>query len=142
MRMSSEEHKALARRISEELIGRGDYAAADELIAHDYVNHNPLPGQAPGRAGFKETLALLRAAFPDLRETIEGLVAEEDRVAVRATRRGTHRGPFMGLPATGKAVTVSTMYILRVANGQVREAWLTWDMLGLLGQLGAVPAPH
>lgn len=141
MTVSDEEHKALVRRFSEELISRGNYAVADELIAENYVNHNPIPGQVPGRAGFKESLALLRAAFPDLHESIEALVAEGDRVAVRATRHGTHRGPFMGLPATGKAVTVPTMYILRVVAGKIVEAWLNWDMLGLLGQLGAVPAP-
>lgn len=139
--MSTEQNKTVVRRFSEELISKGNMAVADELIAENYVNHNPIPGQMPGREGFKRSVAGLRTAFPDLHEAVEEMIAEGDRVVVRATRHATHRGAFMGVAPTGKHVTIPTMYILRVANGQITDAWLNWDMLGLMQQLGAAPLP-
>lgn len=133
--MSEEDIKAVARRFSEELISAGKEEVADELIDENYVNHNPIPGQQPGLAGFKRSLAGLRAALGDLEETIEDMIAEGDRVAIRASRKATHKGEFMGVAATGNRVTVSTMYVLRVVEGKVTEAWLNWDVHGLLQQL-------
>lgn len=139
--MSTEQNKAVVRRFSEELISKGNMAVADELIAENYVNHNPIPGQMPGREGFKRSVTGLRMAFPDLYEAVEDMIAEGDKVVVRATRHAIHRGAFMGVASTGKHVTIPTMYILRVADGKITDAWLNWDMLGLMQQLGAILSP-
>ena len=138
--MSTERNKTIARRFSEELISKGNMAVADELLAENYINHNPVGNQQPGREGFKAALGGLRAAFPDLQETIEDIVAEGDKVVVRGVRRGTHKGQLMGIPASGKPVAATKTYILRVADGKITDAWLNWDMLSVLQKIGAVPS--
>jgi predicted ester cyclase len=138
--MTLEEKKAIARRLYEEVISRGDLAAADELVAPAFVEHNPLPGIPPGREGFKRFVAMLRAAFPDASFTIEDLFAEGDRAAVRGAVEATHRGPFRGIAPTGKRIRYSAIHILRIPGGQVTERWVEVDLLGLLEQLGAAPA--
>ena len=90
-----------------------------------------------GMEGFKQAIASLRKAFPDLEVTIEDQVAEGDKVASRYSVRGTHKGAFLGVEATGKTVTWSAQVHQRVADGKVQESWLEWDQLGLLKQLGA-----
>ena len=138
--MSVEEHKAIQRRVYE-LFSGGNLEALEEVIAPDAVDHNAQPGLAAGLAGVRQTLGMFRAAFPDLRFTAEDLLAEGDRVATRVTATGTHRGEFQGLPPTGKQVTISGIEIVRIANGKVVERWGQFDFLGLLQQLGAIPAP-
>jgi len=140
MFMNTEQNKDIARRFSEDIINKGDMMVADELIDMNYINYNPIPGQMPGLEGFKKSVSALQAAIA-FQETIEALVAEGDTVAVRAVRQGTHTGPFMGVPATGKQVSVTAIYILRIVNGKIKEAWLNWDTLGLLQQIGAVQIP-
>ena len=139
--MSAEENKAVVRRWTEEGFGRGDLGLADELIAPDFVNHTPAPGQPPGREGVKQAVAMLRAAFPDLQVTIEDLIGEGDTVVSRDTIRATHRGVFAGIPPTGRSVTVGRIAIFRLADGRLVEHWNQVDMLGLLQQLGVIPAP-
>ena len=142
--MSAEENKALVRRGYEalnELLRTGDATALEQLAAADFVDHNPSPGQGPGLQGVKESFALLRSAFPDAQLSVEDLVAEGDKVAARVTVRGTHRGAFLGLAPTGKAVTQTGIDIVRVAGGKAVERWGSFDELGLLQQLGALPAP-
>ena len=139
--MQTEENKALMHRFYEE-ISNGNLAVVDELIAADVVEHSPfVPGQAPGRQGTKELFTMIRAAFPDLRITVEDMVAEGDKVATRGTMSGTHKGEFMGIAPTGKQVTVGMIEILRIAGGKMVEHWHVVDSLGMMQQLGAVLEP-
>jgi steroid delta-isomerase-like uncharacterized protein len=133
---AGDSHKAIYEGIIE-AIGRGDPAALDDLMSPDFVDHNPLPGQASGRDGFKEWMAAARASFPDLVGTVEEVVAENDRVAARMTWRGTHRGTFAGVTATNKRVSMSAFHIVRFEDGQAVEWWGTADLFGALQQLGA-----
>lgn len=136
---STDTNKALVRRYIDE-VNRMNLDALDELVAADYVDHNGLPGMPPGREGLKLAYGLFSAAFPDVYFTLEDLVAEGDRVAARGTVRGTHRGDFFGLPATGKQATWTGIHIFRLADGQAVEGWLELDQLSLMQQLGAIPA--
>ena len=139
--MSAEENKAIARRIMNEAMNDGRLEVADELIASDWVDHDPAnpPDFAGGPDAFKQLVSLYRGAFPDLRMTIEDMVAEGDRVVTRWTARGTHEGELMGVPPSGKQVTVTGIGIDRIAGGKVAESWGSWDTLGLLTQVGAIP---
>ena len=119
----STENEALARRYIEEVFNKGDVGVIDELVAADFVEHNPYPGQAPGIEGEKQAISNLRSAFPDLHTTIEDIVAEGDHVVVTVTARGTQKGEFMGSPATGAPVTDTQVHILRCAGGQCVEHW-------------------
>ena len=133
----SRANKAILRRFFEEVYNQGNLAVADDLVAADYVSHNPAPGEAPGREGLKAFVAYLRRALADLHVTIEAQVAEEDRVATRYTIRGRQEGEFAGIPPTGKLVTITATSMHRIAGGQIRESWLNWDTLGLIQQLGS-----
>jgi steroid delta-isomerase-like uncharacterized protein len=118
-------------------VGRGDAESLDGLMAPDIVDHNPMPDQAAGRDGFKQWMATARAAFPDLRGTVEDLIAEGDRVAARMTWHGTHRGEFIGLAPTGKRVSFSAFHLVRIRQGRAIEWWGTADLFGALQQVGA-----
>ena len=129
----------LVRRGSDALNER-NWAALDALCAPDIVSHiasMTIQGLEP----YKQFLAMYFTAFPDARLTIEDLIAEGDRVAVRQTLHGTHQGDFMGMPPTGRQVTGTGISIFRIVNGKVVEQWANYDDLGLLQQLGVVPAP-
>ena len=138
--MSVEENKAVARRYWEEAFNAGNLERLDELCAPDYVGHRPVPGVPPTVEGEKQLLAMYRAAFPDVRGTIEDQIAEGDRVVSRLRFRGTHQGEFAGLPPTGTEATTTGIHIVRLKDGRIAEAWGEWDQLGLLQQLGAIPA--
>jgi steroid delta-isomerase-like uncharacterized protein len=139
--MSAEENEALIREMIEEVWCKGDLAAVDRYFAIDYVDHTPLPGQAPGSVGYKEAVATIRSAFPDLHLILEDILCEGDKVALHYTMQGTHRGQFMGIPATGKPFSVTGMINARIAEGKVVERWANVDTLGLMKQLGIVPSP-
>ncbi|MDQ4001303.1 MAG: ester cyclase [Actinomycetota bacterium] len=139
--MTEEENKALNRRFVEEVINQGNIDAIDELIDPGVVDHAAPPGFPTGREGAKQFAAMMRAAFPDLHLTIEDMIAEGDKVAVRSTWSGTHEGEFMGIPATGRRVAVSGIDISRCADGRMVEHWEQFDALGLMQQLGAVSPP-
>ena len=138
----SESNKAILRRFFEEMFNTGDLSVADEIVAVSYVNHNPAPGETPGREGLKTFVTDLRASFPDIHFTVEDQVAEGDKVTTRFTTTGTPQGEFAGIPATGKHVSVTAMNIHLVSGGQIQEAWFNWDALGMMQQLGVVPAPE
>jgi steroid delta-isomerase-like uncharacterized protein len=133
----SEENKALVRRIIGEAWNQGDLAVVDEAFAPDYEEHNPRPGQEPGIDGYKGGVMMLRAAFPDLSLDLHDIIAEEDRVAVLYTLRGTHDGELMGLPASGQRVSSDGMVFARFRDGRVIERWGVQDMMTLLQQIGA-----
>jgi predicted ester cyclase len=137
--MSAEENKALARRLYEEVISQGNLSAVDDLVSPDFVEYNVLP-VPPGRESFKHFVTMLHTAFADLAFTIEDLVGEGDKVVVRGIVRGIHRGVFRGIAPTGKPVHWTAIHILRVRDGKFTERWVEVDMLGLLQQLGAMPA--
>ena len=137
----SEENKASVRRFFEEGFVQGNVAALDSIIAADVVDHNPLPGQGTGRQGFKDLITTIRGAFPDFHITIEDQVSEGDKVVTRITNTGTHKGEFLGIPATNKQVSLSMIHLDRFSNGLVVEHWDQGDMLGLMQQLGAIPGP-
>jgi len=138
--VSIEQNEVLVRRFYDEVLNQGNAAALAELVAPDFVDHQPFPGQGAGRAGLQESLAKFRAAFPDLRYTIEDLIAAGDEVAVRSTWRGTNQGPFFGRPATGNAVAVTDIDIVRIAGGQLVEGWGLTDEMALQRQLGGAAA--
>jgi steroid delta-isomerase-like uncharacterized protein len=128
-------NKEIVRRYSDELWGRGDFAAADEVLAVDLVDHNLLPGQGSGREGHKQVVALFRGAFPDLQVVTEDLLEDGDRVALRWRAEGTHRGDLMGLPPTGKRVTLTGIEILRIAGGRIVERWAEDNGQSVVAQL-------
>lgn len=140
--MEGDEAKALFRRYIDELANRGNMDAADELVAEAMIEHeSPPPGSPSGRAGVKHFFAMLRRAFPDIRVTVEDQLADGDRVASRVVCRGTHRGEFMGIPASGNRVQYEAIDIVRISEGQVVEHWGVTDTFALLQQLTALPEP-
>ncbi len=136
--MSTEDNKALVRRVYEEIVNQHNLAT--ELIDPNYVDHVPGFPPVQGIEGLQQLISIYRNAFPDMQVTIEDLIAEGDKVAARFTFRGTHTGELMGIPPTGKQVTVSALHILRVANGKIVEEWQNSDDLGMMQQLGVVPS--
>jgi len=137
--MSTEDNKALVRRFYEDAFNQRNLALVDELCSTTHVFHNP-PTTLHGREEFKQLLSVYLTAFPDARFTVEDEIAEGEKVTSRYTFRGTHQGELMGIPPTGKQVTVTGIIINRIAGGQSVEGWLNFDALGLLQQIGAIPA--
>ncbi len=137
-RATGDEAKATFRQAIERGWNQGDLAAIDELFAADHVEHQV--GIEPGREGVKGSIRYLRTAFPDLHLTIESTVADGDRVWTRISATGTHQGPFMGAPATGRLFRIDVIDIVRVVDGRIVEHWGVADRLSLVQQLGVVPA--
>lgn len=134
----SQENKSLAHGWNR--IFEGDFAIAEDIIGDDCVYHDGPPGLLPGPDGVKEWAIIFRNGFPDIRVTEEAFVAEGDTVAARFVAQGTHGGEFMGVPATGKQVTISGINIMRIAEGKIVEHWLNMDALGLMRQIGSIPS--
>ena len=139
--MSAEDNKEVLRTYVETIFNQQQVDRADELAAPDYLDHAALLGQAPGLEGAKQKWAMYLAGIPDLRVTIEELVAEGDKVAVRRSYEGTHQGELLGVPPTGKHVRISGISIFRLAGGKIAEQWEQLDRLALMQQLGALPTP-
>jgi steroid delta-isomerase-like uncharacterized protein len=137
----SAETKATARRLLEEAFNSGNLDVVDELVAPEFVNHDAaLPEPTTGIEATKASIAGYRDAFPDLRLTIEQQVAEGEFVTTRWSARGTHQGDLMGMAATGKQATVTGITLDRIVEGRFVESWTNWDTLGLMQQLGVIPA--
>ena len=136
----AEANKAIIRRYRQ-AHEQNDMAALDEIVAADLITHSQLPNVPPGREGGKMVHQGARVAFPDGKTTTDDLIAEGDKVVERFTLVGTHKGEFMGIPATGKPIKVTGMSIFRIANGKIVEHWGENDAMGLLMQLGVLPAP-
>ena len=138
--MSTEENKAVVRRYYEEVLNAGNINALQELAVVQYAEHDPLPGQGNGLEGLEQRVQMLRGAFrPHF--TIEDVIAEQDKVVVRWTNRGTHVGEFLGIPPTGKHFTIAGIDIHRLSDGKMAEHWHVVDQLGQLQQLGLIPQP-
>jgi len=136
----SAENKTLVRRWFKEVWSKGNLAVADQIVATNFANHDPAgPMPEPGREGLKKHVTAYRTAFPDLTFTIDDALAEGNKVTVRWTSRGTHKGVVMGIAPTGRQFTIAGISVVRITSGKVAESWVTWDTLGMLQQLGAVP---
>jgi steroid delta-isomerase-like uncharacterized protein len=130
-----------SRRIVEEIFGTGNYELAHELIGADAMGHDPaLPQPTSGPDGLIANARGYREAFPDLTMTVNQVIADGDYVACRWTAKGTHKGELFGIAPTGKEATVTGISIDRWADGKTAESWVNWDTLGLLQQIGAMPA--
>ena len=140
--MHAQDNTDLVRRIWEEVWNRGMLDAVDEVLAEDYVGYIPaMPVPVRGTEGFKQLIVSYRTAYPDLHVTVEDVIANEDRVVVRWTSRGTNSGGLMGMPATGRKVEVPGISIFRIEDGKVAEEWEGFDTLAMMQQLGvAEPA--
>ena len=122
----SETNKSVVRKVFEEVIPAGDPKAMRDLVAEDFLDHDPLPGQPPGVAGGEYVVETMHGAHPDLSFTIHELVAEEDRVVIRWTLHGTNTGPLLGRPPTGERVELSAIVVFRVEDGKLAERWAGW----------------
>jgi steroid delta-isomerase-like uncharacterized protein len=132
--------KQLVTDFIEALFSKGDLEATDRYLAEDFVNHDPPFGVTPDRDGMRQSAAMIRAAFPDWHSELELLVAEDDLVVERFTASGTHSAELMGVPATGRTISLPGINIFRIRDGRITERWGRLDDLGFLRQLGIVPA--
>ena len=135
--MPETEAQALINRFMEEVINRRNFAVMDELVAADFVEHVPFPGQGPGRDGRRHVLENFHRAFPDLHWKADEQIASGEKVVTRFTWTGTHRAEFLGIPATGKNVSVWGIVIDVVHNGKFVESRILMDVMGLMAQLQA-----
>jgi len=132
---------AIVRKFFEVGPSKGDLAAADILLHPGFSLHTPLPTPGPGIEAMNNVITTCRAAFHDLNVTVDDIMAVEDRVTARFTARGIHKGEFMGLPPTGKAITMTGIEIFRIKDGKIVELWGEVNLMGLMQQLGILPAP-
>jgi steroid delta-isomerase-like uncharacterized protein len=127
-------------RINEEAFNRGDVDTLDELVADDFVEHDPMPGMSPDREGLKAMIRGLHAAFPDFHTEVEDRIVAGDKVVERWCSTGTQEGEFMGIPPTNRHVEVHGMDISRLADGRLVEHWTQLDMMSMVQQLGIMQA--
>jgi steroid delta-isomerase-like uncharacterized protein len=133
--------KGISRRVFEDIWNNKKLNAVDELMAASYVHHDPQsPVIISGIDGYKQFVEHYLSAFPDLHFTVEDEFGDEQTIVSRWTATGTHGGDLPGIPRTGRPISVTGMTIARVRNGKFIESWSNWDTLGLMQQLGAVPA--
>jgi steroid delta-isomerase-like uncharacterized protein len=140
--MSTEQNKAAMRKRVDEIFNKGNVDAVAEYLAPDFVEHEVLPPGVPeGAEGLKVLTTMLRTAFPDLHAKIDDVIAEGDKVVLNMTWSGTQKGEFMGIPPTGKPVSIEVIDIIRLKDGKGVEHWGLMDNMGMMQQLGVVPAP-
>ena len=137
--MATEQNKIIARRYIEEIWSDGKIEIADAIINEDFLFHGPIR-EVEGIEAFKQFVGAIHSTFPDINFSVEDLAAEEETVAIRWTMTGTHNNEFMGIAATGKQFTVKGATFTRLSNEKMSEAWLYWDRLGMLEQLGVTLA--
>lgn len=138
---ATEQNKEIVRDYIGRLFTKGDLTAVDDYLAEDYVDHDPPFGTPGGREGMRGAAAMFRQGFPDWRTEIGHLIAEGDLVCEQFTASGVQRGAVMGVPPTGKTVTLPGIQIFRISGGKIVERWGQLDELGLLRQLGLVNGP-
>jgi predicted ester cyclase len=130
----SEQNKSKARQFYSEVMQKGNLAVLDELVAPNFVDHQPAPGQQPGSAGVKQFVSALRNAISGLQVTVEHMIAEGDMVVAHIVWRGKHTGELMGIPPSGKDVVMRVSDLVRIENGKAVERWGVEDMSGLVPQ--------
>jgi len=121
-------------------VNSGNLEVLTEVVAPGVVDNDPAPDQGPGPEGFINLFETMREAFPDLNVTVDKMVADDDNVAIAYTITGTHKGDFMGVPATNRQVSARGVQIAKFENGQIVERWGSSDQLGILQQIGATVA--
>lgn len=126
-----------------EAFNEGRLDVADEVLTPDYVNHDPSqPRPIDSREAMKGFITYLRTAVPDVHFTVDDTVAEGDKVVYRWSATGTQQGEFFGAPPTGRSFSTAGIIIARLADGRIAEEWVEWDTMGMLRQLGVLPAPE
>ena len=141
--MSTEQNKAIARRIGLEVFGQGRLQVVDEIVSPDFIQHGELPPGIPtGREGLKAIASAMRKGFPDVTYTIDREIAEGDSVAIHLIVSGTNKGEMFGMPATGKHAEWAEAHFVKLVNGKLTEHWGVADMLSAFRQLGLVPTPE
>ena len=136
----TQDNATIIRRFADEVITQGKIYSAAQYVWEDVVEQVPLPGQGPGLDGLKDILRAMRAGFPDIVFSIQEQIAEGDKVASRFEWTGTHKGEFLGVAATDRAVQVWGVVIDRLENGRIKDTRIIMDTLGLMSQLGALPS--
>jgi steroid delta-isomerase-like uncharacterized protein len=134
-------NKEVIQAFIEDVLNEGRLERANDLVKEDFVELDPLPGQERGREGLKAVVHALRLAFPDMHWVVKEMVAEGQKVVTRFVWTGTHRGVFLGIPATGRSVEVKGVVIDRLEDGKMADSRILMDTMGLMGQLGVIPAP-
>lgn len=134
-------NKEIVRGFVEEVLNEGNVEASGKYFLDDMVEQVPLPGQGPGIDGLKNALRGFSSAFPDMRWTVEEQIAEGDKVVTRFEWTGTHRGTFLSVPATGRPVKVWGIVIDRLQNGKIKDTRIIMDTMGMMMQMGVIPAP-
>ena len=132
------DNSTIVRRFIEETINQGQIDSAAQFVWEDVVEQVPFPGQGPGLDGLKDVLRGMRAGFPDLHFSVEEQIAEGEKVLTRFEWSGTHRGEFLGVPATGRSVKVWGMVLDRLVDGRIKDTRIIMDIFGLMMQLGAL----
>jgi steroid delta-isomerase-like uncharacterized protein len=135
------DNAAIVQRFIDEVINHGRYEVCDEIVAEDFLELDPLPGQREGREGLKEIIAMMRSAFPDIHWVTNESISSGEKVVTRFTWTGTQRGNFLGIPATGRPVTVKGVVIDRLVNGRMTDSRILMDTFGMMMQLGIIPPP-
>ena len=136
---SIQQNETIIRRLIEEIINKGDFAAIDEVYDARFVNHDAPPGAPVGLEGVRQQVMTFRSAFPDCQETIDAITAKGDTIIVRSTVQGTHTGRWMGIAPTGKPIRAMRINILRTDGGKIVEQWGNSGDGDLMRQLGAIP---
>jgi len=132
---------SVVQRFIDEVINQGRYQVCDEIVAEDFIELDPLPGQRQGREGLKEVIAMMRSAFPDINWVTDETISSGEKVVTRFTWTGTHQGSFLGIPATGRPVIVKGVVIDRIVNSRMTDSRILMDTFGMMMQLGVIPPP-
>jgi steroid delta-isomerase-like uncharacterized protein len=142
--MSIDANEAVVRRFWDTVINQRDIGAADEVLAADYIHHDPAlpPAMQLGRDAYLQGMSAFHDGFPDLNVTVDDLFGEGDKVVCRWTVRGRQERTFMGIPSSGRTIVVSAISVHRLADGRITESWVNFDALGMMQQLGVVPTPE
>jgi steroid delta-isomerase-like uncharacterized protein len=135
------DNREIVRQFIEEALNQGNIDASGKYFHQDMVEQVPLPGQGPGLDGLKTILRGMRAAFPDMHWKVEEQIAEGQKVMTRFEWTGTHRGPFLGIPATGRPVKVWGMVVDRFEGDKIQNTRIIMDTIGMMMQLGVIPSP-
>jgi steroid delta-isomerase-like uncharacterized protein len=140
MALTNDQKRHVLERFSAEVFGAGRLESVDELLAPDFVDHDPLPGIPPTREGVKQLVGLFRTAFPDFEVEVLHTVVEGDRAVDHIRSTGTHLGDFQGIPATGKPIQTSAIVISKLDDeGRIAARWQRFGAMQLLQQLGVIP---
>jgi steroid delta-isomerase-like uncharacterized protein len=139
--MSLDSNKALVTRLFSDVLNRAAPSAINEIVAENYSEQEPFPGQTPGRAGVAERLAALFAVFPDVHYELQDLIAEDNKIVARWTMHGTQRAPFLGVPVTNQEITITGMDIYIIEDNQIVSHWDEVNFYSFLAQTNSLPKP-